>query len=165
MSRPNLGPGGLAAAIGLMAVLSLPAWAQQAGGLSAQERARATPPDPWNGNWSLQRDDPRIRTRAGAATLRLQVIQDAAGRVDVLWMADRGICEDPNAPPCEWVSARGTGVAVSAGAGSLAVLLRVSADPDDTFLLLLERGAGGRVTARLVSEKGGIAYRLDAERE
>jgi hypothetical protein len=54
---------------------------------------------------------------------------------------------------------------MAVGPGALAALLRISADPDDPFLLLLERGAEGSVTARLVSEKGAIAYRLDAERE
>jgi hypothetical protein len=154
-----------ALAAGLAAVLAVPAAAQSAGGLSAAERARATGPGPWNGNWQVLRDDPRIRTRAGAATLRLHVIQDAAGRVELQWIADRGICEDPNAGPCEWVAARGTGLAVAAGPGALAVLLRISADPDDPFLLVLDRREDGRATGRLVSEKGGIAYRLDAERE
>jgi len=80
-------------------------------------------------------------------------------------VADRGICEDPTAGPCEWVTARGTGHAVSAGPGSLAVLLRISADAEDPFLLVLERRAAGRATARLLSEKGGIDYLLNAERE
>ncbi|BDG71098.1 hypothetical protein [Roseomonas fluvialis] len=154
-----------ARAAALAALLAGPAAGQSAGALAAAERARGTAAGPWNGNWSLLRDDPRIRTRAGAATLRLHVIQDAAGPVELQWTADRGICEDPNAAPCEWVSARGRGLAVAAGPGALAVLLRISADPDDPFLLVLERSAEGRATARLVSEKGGIAYRLDAERE
>lgn len=155
-----------ALAAALAAVLAGPAAAQSAGGLSAAERRQGgTAAGPWNGNWSVLRDDPRIRTRAGAATLRLQVIHDAAGRVELQWIADRGICEDPNAGPCEWVAARGTGLAVAAGPGALAVLLRISADPDDPFLLVLERREDGRATGRLVSEKGGIAYRIDAERE
>ena len=146
--------------------VALPAAAQASGGgQSARERATETAPGPWQGNWSLLRDDPRIRTRAGAATLRLHVIHDAAGPVEVQWIADRGICEDPNAEPCEWVAAHGAGTAVAAGPGALAVLLRVSADPDDPFLLVLERSGEGRATARLVATKGGIAYRLDAERE
>ncbi len=153
----------LAAAVA--AVLAGPAAAQSAGGLSAAERARGTAAGPWNGNWQVLRDDPRIRTRAGAATLRLHVMHDAAGRVELQWIADRGICEDPNAGPCEWVAARGTGLAVAAGPGALAVLLRISADPDDPFLLVLERREDGRATGRLVSEKGGIAYRVDAQRE
>lgn len=113
----------------------------------------------------LLRDDARIRTRAGALALRLHVIQDADGTVEVQWVADRGLCEDPNAAPCEWVRAHGEARATAAGTGALALLLRVSADPDDPFLLVLERGADGWATARLVSEKGGLAYRLNAERE
>jgi hypothetical protein len=156
----------LAAAAALALALASPALAQSTGhGQSARERAAETAPGPWHGNWSVLRDDPRIRTRGGAATLRLHVIHDAAGPVELQWVADRGICEDPNAGPCEWVAAQGTGLAVAAGPGALAVLLRISADPDDPFLLVLERREDGRAVGRLVSEKGGIAYRLDAERE
>ncbi len=154
------------AAAMLSTSLALPALGQSGdAGQSARERAAETAPGPWQGNWALLRDDPRIRTRGGAATLRLHVIHDPAGPVEVQWVADRGICEDPNAGPCEWVAAHGTGLATAAGPGALAVLLRISADPDDPFLLVLERSGDGRAAARLVSEKGGIAYRLDAERE
>ena len=150
----------------LLAGTALPAAAESARAMqSARERAAETAPGPWQGNWALLRDDPRIRTRAGALALRLHVIHDAEGTVEVQWVADRGLCEDPNAPPCEWVRAQGEARAAAAGAGALAVLLRVSADPDDPFLLVLERGTDGRAAARLVSEKGGLAYRLDAERE
>lgn len=154
-------------AIALGIAIALPAAARSAdGGQSARERAAETAAGPWQGNWTLLRDDPRIRTRAGAATLRLHVVHDAAaGAIEVQWVADRGICEDPNAAPCDWVAAHGAGFSVAAGPGSLAVLLRISADPDDPFLLVLERAEEGRATARLVSKKGGIAYRLDAERE
>ncbi|MBR0680110.1 hypothetical protein GXW74_06400 [Roseomonas eburnea] len=44
-------------------------------------------------------------------------------------------------------------------------LLRISADPGDPFLLGPKRGAKGRASARPASEKGGLAHRLDAERE
>ncbi|MBW6400098.1 hypothetical protein KPL78_19725 [Roseomonas sp. HJA6] len=148
------------------ALAALPALAEDSRTMqSARERAAESAPGPWQGNWVLLRDDPRIRTRGGAATLRLHVIHDAGGAVELQWIADRGICEDPNAGPCEWVGGNGTGRAVAAGGGALAVLLRISADPDDPFLLVLERSGEGRATARLVSEKGDIAYRLDAERE
>lgn len=151
----------------LLAVLVAPAGAAERAGTmqSASERAAETAPGPWQGHWVLLRDDPRIRTRGGATALRLHVIHDAAGPVELDWVGDRALCEDPDAPPCEWVGASGRGVAAAAGPGALAVLLRVSADPDDPFLLVLERGGDGRATARLVSEKGGLAYRLDAERE
>lgn len=154
-------------AVALGTAIAQPSTARTAdGGQSARERAAETPSGAWQGNWSLLRDDARIRTRAGAAALRLHVIHDASvGSVEVQWVADRGICEDPGAAPCDWVAARGAGLAVAAGPGALAVLLRISADPDDPFLLVLERAEEGRAMARLVSEKGGIAYRLDAERE
>lgn len=140
-----------AAAALLAAVLALP------GAARAQEG--------WAGTWLVARDDPRIRTRAGAATLRIEVARDAAGAVALRWTADRGICEDPLDAPCEWVGARGMAAPVVVGTGVLVALLRVSADGDDPFLLVLERDAAGRVTGRLVSEKGGVAYRLDAVRE
>lgn len=165
MRRAEDWPRSFPAALVLVAVLATPAWVQSAGGPAAREQADATAAGPWNGNWSLKRDDPRIRTRAGAATLRLHIVYKASGQFELSWIADRGICEDPNAPPCDWAAARGLGFAVAAGPGALAALLRISADPDDPFLLVLERGAEGRVTARLGSEKGGIAYRLHAERE
>ena len=153
--------GRVIAALVLAVCSTPPAWAQASGGPSAREQAQGA----WNGNWTLQRDDPRIFTRGGAETLRLQIVQNATGTIKLQWVADRGICEDPTAGPCEWVTARGTGHAVSAGPGSLGVLLRISADTQDPFLLVLERRADGRATARLISEKGGIDYRLDAERE
>lgn len=155
----------LAIALGLLAALSAAAAEPARTMQSPRERAGETAPGAWQGNWSLLRDDPRIRTRGGAQTLQLQVIQDATGAVEVLWLADRGICEDPNAPPCEWVGAQGRGHAVAAGGRALAVLLRISADADDPFLLVLERREDDRASARLVSETGGIAYQLDAERE
>ncbi len=151
----------------MLVALAVPAQAAERPGTmqSARERAAEAAPGPWQGNWVLLRDDPRIRTRAGATALRLHVVHDAAGTVALEWAGDRALCEDPNAPPCEWVGAAGRGVAAAAGPGALAVLLRVSADPDDPFLLVLERSGDGRATARLVSEQGGLAYRLDAERE
>lgn len=146
--------------------LALPASARPTSATnSARERAQSVATGPWNGTWSLQRDDPRIRTLAGTATPRLQIIHDAAGRVELQWIADRGICEDPNAAPCEWAGARVTGLAVAAGRGALAVLLCISADPDHPFLLVERRSGDGCATARLVSEKRGIAYRQDVERE
>lgn len=156
----------VAAALVAAGLLAVPALAEKPGTMqSARERAAESAPGPWQGNWVLLREDPRIRTLGGARTLMLHIIHDAAGPVELEWRADRGICEDPNAPPCEWISATGRGTAVAAGPGALAVLLRISADADDPFLLVLERSGDGRATARLVSEKGGIAYRLDAERE
>ena len=119
----------------------------------------------WAGTWLLERDDARIRTRAGAETLRIDLRPGAAGQVTLRWTAGRGICEDPLGPPCEWVGARGSTTAVVAGPRVLVALLRVSADADDPFLLVLERGEAGRAAGQLVSEKGGIAYRLDAGRE
>jgi len=142
-------------AIILAVGLAWPVWAQPSD----------TAVGSWEGTWSLIRDDPRIRTRGGGATLRLQITHDSAGRLVLRWSADRGICEDPNAGPCEWITAKGNALAVATGPSALAALLRISADPDDPFLLVLQRAAEGLATAWLVSEKGGIAYRLDAERE
>jgi hypothetical protein len=143
------------AAMALAAVLALAPPA-----LASGDAAQA-----WAGTWRIDREDPRIRTRGGAETLQVQLVRGRGGQVVLRWSAHRGICEDPMAGPCEWIGARGEAGAVVAGPRALAAVLRISADSEDSFLLVLERGAAGRATGRLVSEKGGVAYRLDAERE
>ena len=55
----------------LIAAAFLPLAALAEHGQSAAERALETPPGPWQGNWLVTRDDPRIRTRAGAELARL----------------------------------------------------------------------------------------------
>ena len=73
-------------------------------GQSAAERAQETAPGPWQGNWRVTRDDPRIRTRAGAELARLHIIHDQGSRtLELQWVAGRAICEDPAGEPCEWV--------------------------------------------------------------
>lgn len=160
-------PGFVAAAALLALALGPPALGAEKPGTmqSARERASETAPGPWQGVWHLARQDPRIRTLGGARTLRLDIIHDADGSVEVQWAADRGICEDPLASPCEWVGGHGAGRAVAAGPGALAVLLPISADQDDPFLLVLERQEDGRAAARLISARPGLDYRLFAERE
>lgn len=130
---------------------------------SDRERAGETAPSRWRGNWSRLRDDER--TRAGAPALRLAVRHDAVGPVEVPWVADRGIGDDPNEPPREWAGSSGTVRAVADGPGALAVLLRISADADDPFPPVLDRRGNGKATARLVTEMGDPTCRLDADRE
>lgn len=130
---------------------------------SDRGRTSETAPGRWRGNWSRLRD--HERTRAGAPALRLAIRHDAGGPVEVPRGADRGIGDDPNAPPREWAGSSGTVRAVADGPGALAVLLRISADADDRFPPVPERRENGRATARLVTETGYPAWRLDAERE
>lgn len=155
---------GMAIAIALTCAV-LPAAAEAARTMqSDRERASETAPGRrWRGNWSPLLD--HERTRAGAPALRLAIRHDAVGPVEVPRGADRGIGDDPNAPPREWAGSSGTVRAVADGLGALAVLLRISADADDRFPPVPERRENGRATARLVTETGYPAWRLDAGRE
>lgn len=132
----------LLTAYGLGAAAGEPAATMQ----SAAERAAETPAGAWQGNWIVLRDDARIRTRAGAEVLRLQVIQDAGHAVAALqWRAGRAICEDPLAEPCEWVGASGSAPA-GINALGLYAALPVSADSSDPLILHLSaprKGAAG----------------------
>ncbi|GGJ06732.1 hypothetical protein [Neoroseomonas lacus] len=130
---------------------------------SGHERASENAPSRWRGSWSRLRDDER--TRAGAPALRLAVRHDAVGPVEVPWVADRGIGGDPNAPLREWADPWGTARAVADGPRALAVLLCISAHADDPFPPVLDRRGNGKATARLVTEMGDPACRLDADRE
>jgi hypothetical protein len=110
---------------------------------SAAERLAERAPGRWQGDWRLTRVDPRIRTRAGALALRLQVIHDAGSPViEVDWTADRAICEDPMAGPCEWVgqSGRQTGLLVANG---WVMALPLSADNADPHWLRLTQDPSG----------------------
>lgn len=105
---------------------------------SAAERAAETPAGRWQGHWLVLRDDPRIRTRAGAQALRLLVTHDASNAVaEVDWRAERAICDNPVAEPCEWVgqSGRQTGLIVGE---ALVISLPLSADSADPHWLRID---------------------------
>ena len=156
----------------LLAAACLPLSALAAGaghGQTAAERALETAPGPWQGTWRVTRDDPRIRTRAGAELARLHIIQDQGSRVlELQWVAGRAMCEDPAGEPCEWAGAAGESVhARQTQGGGLTAPLAVSADPDDPFTLHFARrpAAGEAVQGTLSSTRGDIRWHVRIERD
>jgi hypothetical protein len=151
---------------------AIPCIAMAAGdghGQSRAERAQAVPAGPWQGNWRVTRDDPRIRTRGGAELARLHAMQDEGSSiVHLQWIAGPAICEDPTAEPCEWVGAKGeTDRGRATGTSGLIAPLAVSADADDPFTLRFPRlpKPGEAVPGSITNAKGGIRWRVYIERE
>ena len=124
------------------------------------------PTGAWHGTWEVTRDDPDIRTRAGALALRLQIEHARHGASpQVRWVADRALCPSPRAAPCEWVGSRGKAVSTRVVAGHLLAVLQVSADDADPFVVWLERPEQGRsAQGTLLSARGDLHYRLQAQR-
>jgi hypothetical protein len=153
----------------LLVAACLPLAALAEHGQSAAERAQETPPGPWQGNWRVTRDDPRIRTRAGAELARLHIIQQQGNRVlQLQWVAGRAMCEDPAGEPCEWAGAAGESAhARELEGGGLAAALAVSADTDDPFTLRFARhpAAGQAAEGTLTSARGDIRWRVRIERD
>lgn len=153
----------------LIAAAFLPLAALAEHGQSAAERALETPPGPWQGNWLVTRDDPRIRTRAGAELARLHVVQEQGSHVlQLQWVAGRAMCEDPGGEPCEWAGAAGESTrARQTKAGGLTASLAVSADQDDPFTLHFARRpkAGQAAQGTLSSARGDIRWRVRIERD
>lgn len=138
-------------------------------GQSAAERSLETPPGPWQGNWRVTRDDPRLRTRAGAELARLHIMQDqGSGELSLQWVAGRAMCEDPSGGPCEWSGAAGESTrATATDQGGLRAQLAVSADIDDPFTLSFPRRPQGTevVEGWLSSARPGIRWRVSIERD
>lgn len=153
----------------LLIAACLPLSALAEHGQSAAERAQETPPGPWQGNWRVTRDDPRIRTRAGAELARLHIIQQQGSRVlQLQWVAGRAMCEDPVGEVCEWAGAAGESIHARAmKGGGLVAPLAVSADLDDPFTLRFARlpRKGHAVEGTLTSARGDIRWRVSIERE
>lgn len=129
--------------------------------VSTEEMAADEPPGRWQGNWSLTRIDPRLTTRGAQDLMSLHVIQSAGEpEASVQWVAHRAICPDPLDAPCEWIGASGdvTGIVDE---GGLYLVLPVSADPDDPFVLHLRPDGGGL----LFSRSGGLRMALDHRRD
>ena len=111
---------------------------------SAAERALEVPAGPWQGEWIVVRDDPRIRTRAGAEALRLSIVHDAGSdRAGVQWIAGPAICDDPLAEPCEWVGARGQDDRAVVAPTGLYLRMPIPADESAPLALQLSRPAEG----------------------
>lgn len=120
----------------------------------------------WQGDWTVTRDDPRLRTRAGAELLRLHVEAEADAALAVDWVAGRAICPEPLEAPCEWVGARGRRAVAMPSGDSLLVVLPVSADEGDPLLLHLQRAPGAVLAdGVLLSARGELRYRVQAQTE
>lgn len=133
----------------------------------AAGKAGSGRPGAWDGLWEVTRDHPQITTRGGSQTLLLHIRHDTNGSIPhVAWTADRGLCESPVAPPCEWVGERGVASNARVVAGNLLVVMHISADESDPFVVWLERPQEGRSRGgSLISARGGLTYRLDADRQ
>lgn len=135
----------------------------------AQEEGPTTAPGVWQGNYALTRIDPRIRTRAGADLIGMQVIQDrGADTATVSWDARRAICPDPLDEPCEWIGANGTDTARVIG-NTLVLALRLSPDESDPAILVLQRQSTGRgkparLAGFITNARAGWDIRFDATR-
>ena len=151
----------LAATVMPAAPLSLagePAHTMQSPAERASERAAAHAPGVWQGNWRVLRDDPRIRTRAGAELLRLHVLHHIGDtHAQVQWVAGRAICDDPLGEPCEWIGAQGTVTHATVAPGGLYAVLAVSADETQPFVLHLQPPAD-RGDALLFDASGDLRF-------
>lgn len=129
-------------------------------GATAQEAESGARPGIWQGNYQLDREDPRIRTRGGADLLRIQVIHsrgDAA--ITASWAAGRAICEDPTAEPCDWIGTNGTTRGRVIG-DQIMVALPLSADEGDPLIVLIRRAGGQPLSGHIFNARGDFAWRI-----
>ena len=121
----------------------------------------------WNGTWDVTRDHPQITTKGGAQAFELRIrhpSNSSSPRVE--WLADRGLCDSPTASPCEWVGTQGMASSARVVAGHLLVVMHISADESDPMGVWLERPQEGRSRGgTLISAKGNLVYKLDADRQ
>lgn len=120
----------------------------------------------WHGDWTVIRDDPRLRSRAGAELLSLHVVAGPDATLAVDWAAGRAICPEPLEAPCEWVGARGQHAVAMQSGDSLLAVLPVSADEADPLVLHLHRSPGAALAAGvLLGARGELRYRVEAQPE
>ncbi len=120
----------------------------------------------WQGDWTVTRVDPRLRTRAGAELLSLHVDTGPDGALAVDWAAGRAICPQPLEAPCEWVGAHGQQAIAMQSGDSLLAVLPVSADEADPLVLHLHRSPGAALAAGvLLGARGELRYRVEAQPE
>lgn len=130
---------------------------------SAAERALEVPAGPWQGEWIVLRQDPRIRTRAGAEVLRLSIVHDVGSdRAQVQWIAGRAICADVLGEPCEWIGARGQADRAIVAPTGLYLRVAVSADQSAAFRLHLARPTMGAAGVLFDDE---VRYRVELATE
>jgi hypothetical protein len=151
----------LAALVSIVLAMAVGAQEDPASMVSAEEIASESAAGPWQGHWTLTREDPRLFTRGAQQLLGLHVIQDqGAATASMQWLAHRAICIDPFDAPCEWVGAAGEVTGIVA-AGGLYAVLPIAADPDDPLVLhLMPDGRG-----LLFSRDGRLRYALKHRRE
>jgi len=148
----------LSAGSGLLAIAIAIALAL-AGRAAAAETA-------WLGDWTVTRDDPRLRSRAGAELLRLHIEAGPDAALVLDWAAGRAICPEPLEAPCEWVGAHGRNAVVMPSGDSLLAVLPVSADEADPLLLHLHRPPGAALAdGVLLGARGELRYRVQAQAE
>ncbi len=131
-----------------------------------QPVASAGQPGAWQGRWAVTRNHPQIRTLGGALALSLDIQHKRnSPLVTVRWESDRAICPSPTDGPCEWIGAKGVAESARVVAGHLLVVLRMSADDSDPFVVWLEQPKDG-ISSRgtLISAHGELAYVLEARR-
>lgn len=142
-----------------------------AAGAPAQEDPADRVPTPfgaWQGEWTLTRDHPGLRTLAGSRLLELAVHHaQGAAEAQVWWQTGPAICPEPLADgPCEWMGAHGGPTPAALVEGRLVMMLPVSSDAEDPFVLLLDPPSRpGASRGALVSARGGVAWPLDARRD
>lgn len=127
-----------------------------------------TVPGAWQGEWTLTREHPALRTLAGSRLFELAVHHaEGSAEATVWWLAGPAICPDPLADePCEWIGATGGPLTLPLVEGRLVAVLAVSADADDPFILVLDApSAAGASRGALVSARGGVAWPVDARRD
>lgn len=162
---------GLVWAFGVLVAPVAPAAADESApaGMSPEERAALIPTGPWQGTWRITRQDTRLRTLGAQELLTMTVWQDRnALAASADWSAGRAICLNPLASPCEWVGAQGQAATAAAHGAGLVVVLPVSADDSDPFVVsLFGPPSKGRTTGLegiMVSAKGELRYRVHAVR-
>lgn len=123
-----------------------------------------TPAGTWQNTYDLVRQDPRIRTRGGAALMQLTVMHNrGAPTARVTWTTDRAICENPVDPPCETIGKSGEARARIIG-NDLVFAAKISPDAEDPTIIVL-RGPPARTnapkpTGYMMNAGADFAYRF-----
>jgi hypothetical protein len=149
-------------AIVLAALLVVPAFADATG---PDRNAREIPAGQWQNTYDLSRNDPRIRTKAGARLMAVEVVHNRGEKTaKVTWVADRAICENPLAAPCEWVGTNGDADAQIIG-NDLVFAAAISAEEADPTFVVLRGPPVGQTrvqpSGHMIDARGGYAYRFN----
>jgi hypothetical protein len=117
------------------------------------------PPGLWQNTYDLARQDPRIRTRGGAALMQLTIIHNrGASTAQVTWTTNRAICENPLEPPCETIGQSGDARARVIG-NDLVFAAKISPDLEDPTIIVLR----GPPTASTAIQPSGYMMNASAD--